>query len=64
MGWALHYSSLIKKIPYSWISWRNFLNCGTFISNDFSLYQVDIKPVRTHAMDMTGMRYKFVYDIP
>ena len=26
MGWALLHQSLIKKMAYSWILWRHFLN--------------------------------------
>jgi len=26
MGWALPHQTLFKEVPYSWISWRYFLN--------------------------------------
>ena len=35
--------SQIKKRGYSWILWIHFLNRGSLLSDDFSLYQVDIK---------------------
>lgn len=44
MGWALSHWSLIQKMPYSWISWRHFLNWGSFLSDDSSLCEIDTKP--------------------
>ena len=38
---------LIEKIPPSWISWRHFLNWGSFFSDDSNLCQVDTKPAST-----------------
>ena len=47
MNWALLHWSLIDKMPYSWISLRHFLRCGSFLSDHSSLSQVDTKPVST-----------------
>jgi hypothetical protein len=33
--------SLIEKMPYSWISWRNFLKGGSFFCDNSSLCQID-----------------------
>jgi len=41
MGWTLPHWSLIKKMPYSWISWRHFLNWGSFLCDNSRLCQVD-----------------------
>ena len=38
MGWALPHQSQIGKMPYSWISWRHFLNLGFFLSDDTQTY--------------------------
>jgi hypothetical protein len=47
MGWPLPCQLLIRKMlfkpAYSLILWRHFLNCGSFLSDDFSSCQVDIK---------------------
>ena len=32
---------LIEKMPYSWISWRHYLEGGSFLCNNSSLCQVD-----------------------
>jgi hypothetical protein len=34
-------------MPYSWISWRHFLNQVSLLSDDSSLCQIDIKVART-----------------
>ena len=51
MSWALPHQSLIKKMPcrpaHSLILWRCFLNQGSFLSDDYSLYQVDINLAST-----------------
>jgi hypothetical protein len=39
--------SLIEKMPYSWISWRHFLNWSSFLCDNSSLCQVDTKPDST-----------------
>jgi len=39
MGWVLLPWSLVDKMPYSWISWRHFLNWGSFLCDNFSLCQ-------------------------
>lgn len=41
MAGAILYQSLIK--PYSWVFWRHILNQGPLLSDDFSLFQVDIR---------------------
>jgi hypothetical protein len=41
MGWALLPWSLIEKMPYSCISWKNFLKGGSFLCDNSSLCQVD-----------------------
>jgi hypothetical protein len=48
-GWyhsqgALTPWSLIKEMPYSWISWRHFLKGVSFFCDNSSLCQVDTKP--------------------
>jgi len=40
MGWALPPWSLVEKMPYSWVSWRHFLNWGSFLWDNSSLCQV------------------------
>lgn len=47
MGWTLPHQSLIKKMFYPKMLWRNFLNWGSFFSNNSSLCQVDSEPSRT-----------------
>jgi hypothetical protein len=44
--WALPPGSLIEKMPYSWISWRYFPNWSSFLCDNYSLCQVDTKPVQ------------------
>jgi hypothetical protein len=41
MIWVLLHWSQLEKMPYSWISWRHFLNGGSFLSHGSSLCQVD-----------------------
>ena len=41
MGWSLPHWSLIEKMPCSWILWRHFLNWGSFLSDESSLFRVD-----------------------
>lgn len=48
VGWALTHQ-VIKKMSYSQIIWRYFLNWGSFLTDDFSLCQTDIKLARTHG---------------
>ena len=52
MGWALPPWSLVEKMPYIWISWRQFLNWGSFLCDNSSLCQVDTKPARTPSMSL------------
>jgi hypothetical protein len=55
MGWALSHKSLIKKkkmpyrLAYSPVLWRHFLNQDPLLSDDCSLYQVDLKLSSTHS---------------
>ena len=35
--------SLIEKMPYSWISWRHFLNWSSFLCDNSRLCQIDTK---------------------
>jgi hypothetical protein len=39
--------SLVEKMPYSWISWRHFLNWSSFLCDNSSLCQVDTKLAST-----------------
>jgi hypothetical protein len=50
MAWALPPWSLIEEMPYSWISWRNFLKGGSFLCDNSSLCQVDTQnqPVQVY----------------
>jgi len=50
VGGVLPHWSLIEKMPYSWISWRHFLNWGSFLSDDSSLCQVDTKPASADGL--------------
>lgn len=43
MDWAISHQSLIKKMPYSRILWRHFLNCGSPLSGNSSSCQVERK---------------------
>ena len=43
-----HPLSLIKKMPYSWISWRHFLKRGSFLCDNSSLCQVDTPNLPVH----------------
>ena len=45
--WAGPAPSVTKKMPFSWILWKRFLNWGSLLSDDSSLCQGDIKLVRT-----------------
>jgi hypothetical protein len=58
MGWALPSWSLIKKTPYSCISWRHFLKGGSFLCGNSSLCQVDTQnqPVHRVRVDISGVR--------
>jgi hypothetical protein len=49
MGLDLPTWSLIEKMPYSWISLRNFLKGGSFLCDNCSLCQVDTQnqPIQT-----------------
>ena len=50
--------SLIKKMPYSWISWRHFPNWSSFLCDNSSLCQVDtqnqpVQILKLHRMPIT-----------
>lgn len=47
MDWTLPHRPLIKKMLYSSILWGHFLNWGSFLSHDSSLWQVDMRLVST-----------------
>jgi hypothetical protein len=47
MAWFLPHQSLIEKMLYNWISWKQFLNWGSFLCDDSSLCQIDTKPTST-----------------
>ena len=42
-----HHWSLSEKMPYRWISWKHFLNWGSFFSDDSSLCLVDTQNYST-----------------
>jgi hypothetical protein len=45
--WNLPPWSLIEKMPCSWILWRHFPNCSSFLCDNSSLCQVDTKLAST-----------------
>jgi hypothetical protein len=49
MGWALSAWSVIEKMPYSWISWRQFLKEGSFLWDSSNLCQVDTQNQPVHS---------------
>jgi hypothetical protein len=49
--WALPPWSLIEKMPYTWISWRHFLNWSSFLCDDSSLCQVDTQKQPIHIQN-------------
>ena len=51
--------SLIEKMPYSWISWRHFLNWSSFLCDNSSLCQVDTQnqPVQIHIEHSQSRRH-------
>jgi hypothetical protein len=65
MGWALPCQSLVKKMPYRLaygpVLWRQFLKGGSFLSDDLSLCQVDIKP--TNKEGILKFKYIYIYNI-
>jgi hypothetical protein len=48
--------SLIEKMPYSWISWRHFLNWSSFLCDNSSLCQVDTKLASTTGTESIFLR--------
>jgi len=53
-GWhhpqgALTPWSLVEKMPYSWVSWRHFLNWGSFLRDNSSLCRVDTQNQPVHC---------------
>ena len=42
-AWAFSYQLLVKKMPYSEVLWRLYLNWGFLVSNKSNLCQVDVK---------------------
>jgi hypothetical protein len=51
--------SLIKKMPYSWISWKDFLTRSTFLWDKSCLCQVDIKPASTPVISRRQHHSRF-----
>jgi hypothetical protein len=53
--------SLIEKMPYSWISWRHFLNWSSFLCDNSSLCQVNTQnqPVHTVCHNNTDKLWAF-----
>jgi hypothetical protein len=49
-------SSLIEKMPYSWISWRHFLKEGSFLCNNSSLCEAD-----TYNQPVQHVREKVIF---
>jgi hypothetical protein len=49
--------SLIEKMLYSWISWRNFLTWSSFLCDNSSLCQVGTKPASTSTKWIIGVIY-------
>lgn len=48
-GCSLPYWSFTEKMPHSWISWKHFLNGGSFLPDDSSLHQVDTQSQPEHS---------------
>jgi hypothetical protein len=51
--------SVIKKMPYSWNSWRHFLKGGSFLCANSSLCQVDTKPASTSVIKIVVMGWQY-----
>ena len=49
VGWALPYWSLNEKMLYSWVSWRHFLNGGSFLSDDSGCFKLTHKTCQYRA---------------
>jgi hypothetical protein len=49
--------SLIEKMPYSWISWRHFLNWSSFLCDNFSCVKLTHK---TSQYTTFVIRYKIL----
>jgi hypothetical protein len=47
---------LIEKMPYSWISWRHFLNWGSLLCDDSSLSQFDTQNQSVQGGGKDGYR--------
>jgi hypothetical protein len=48
MGWGLPPWPLIEKIPYSWISWKQFLKEDSFLCDNSTLCQNDTQIMSVH----------------
>jgi hypothetical protein len=65
-----HPWSLIKNMPYSWISWRHFLTRNSFLCDNSSLWQVDteqasgntVRNIAMMAYDDIWLPWKYCYD--
>lgn len=52
-GRAIPHCSLVKKMPYNWTSWRNFLSWGSFLSSDSNLCEDDTQNQLVHTVFWT-----------
>lgn len=51
-----HQSRNSYRLAYRQVLWRQFLNWESLFSNDYSSCQVDIKPINTGVVQLTGER--------
>ena len=58
MTWVLPHWSLIEKTPYCRISWRPFLNWGSFLSDESSLCQVDTQNQPVYPLGIVSIDWK------
>jgi hypothetical protein len=67
MGYLLLHQSLIEKmsykLDYSLVSWRHFLNCGSFLSDYYRLCQAKIKLVSIPMMYNITSFFKIIFSI-
>jgi hypothetical protein len=63
-GPALPQWSLVKKMPYSWISWRHFLSWSPFLFDDPNMYQVDTRnqPMRCSCLSWEQTGFILLFD--
>ena len=58
MGWALSTWSLVEKMPYSWISWRHFLNWGSFLCDNSACVKL------TQKQPVQGLFHSYQFNFP